>query len=96
MLIIHGIGSGNAFPALGLLPLAVSTVFGSLLLFRDQVFASGSAIQALTPTNIFYIDVVLAVWYLSFLIPTWVTLDEGYRNMIVLGTYGSVFMMINL
>lgn len=96
MLIIHGVGSHYAFPALGLLPHAVSVTFGSVLLYRDQVLSSGSPIQALSPTNIFYVDVGLAAWYFAFLIPTWVFLAKPREDMIVLGTYASVFMMVNL
>ncbi|KUI67522.1 hypothetical protein VM1G_03630 [Cytospora mali] len=96
MLTIHGVGSRWAFPALGLLPHATSVVFGSLLLYRERVAALGSPIQALSPSNIFFADVALAVWYLAFLIPTWVLLgaprDEGW---IILGTYGSVFLIVN-
>ncbi|KUI58921.1 hypothetical protein VP1G_06184 [Cytospora mali] len=96
MLTIHGIGSRWAFPALGLLPHATSVVFGSLLLYREHVAALGSPIQALSPSNIFFADVALAVWYLAFLIPTWVLLGAPYdEGWIILGTYGSVFLMVN-
>lgn len=97
ILLIHGIASSWAFPALGILPLAVSTVLGALLLHRDRVAALGSPIQALSPGNILYADAALAVWYFLFLIPTWVFLprpsDEG---LIILGTYGSVFLIVNM
>lgn len=97
ILLIHGVGSSWAFPALGILPLAVSAVLGALLLHRDRVAALGSPIQSLSPGNIFYADSALALWYFAFLIPTWVFLgrpsDEEY---IILGTYGSVFLMVNL
>lgn len=64
---------------------------------RDRVSALGSPVQALTPENIFYADTALAVWYLLFLIPTWVFLGRpSEEEMIILGTYGSVFLMINL
>jgi hypothetical protein len=97
ILLIHGIGSSWAFPALGILPLTSSAVFGALLLHRDRVAALGSPIQAFTPQNIFYADSALAIWYLAFLIPTWVVLDRAWPSeMIILGTYGSVFLMINL
>lgn len=97
ILLIHGVGSSWAFPALGILPLAVSALFGGLLLHRDRVAALGSPIQALTPENVFYADSALAVWYLAFLIPTWVCLHRPWQSeMVILGTYGSVFLMINL
>lgn len=97
ILLIHGVKSSWAFPALGILPLAVSAVLGALLLHRDRVAAVGSAIQALSPANIFYADTVLAVWYFAFLIPTWLFLGRPWdRGLIILGTYGSVFLMVNL
>lgn len=97
ILLIHGVSSSWAFPALGILPLAVSAVLGALLLHRDRVAALGSPIQALSPENIFYADTALAVWYFAFLIPTWVFLGRpSDEELIILGTYGSVFLMVNL
>lgn len=97
VLLIHGISSGWAFPALGILPLAVSAVLGAMLLHRDRVAALGSPVQALSPENIFYADTALAVWYIAFLIPTWAFLGRPWRReTIILGTYGSVFLMVNL
>lgn len=96
ILLIHGVGCSWAFPALGILPLAVSAVLGALLLHRDRVAALGSPIQALSPENIFYADATLAAWYFAFLIPTWVLLHRpSEEEMIILGTYGSVFLMVN-
>lgn len=97
ILLIHGVSSSWAFPALGILPLAVSAVLGALLLHRDRVAALGSPVQALTPENIFYADTILVIWYLAFLIPTWVFLGRpSDEEIIILGTYGSVFLMVNL
>lgn len=97
ILLIHGVSSSWAFPALGILPLAVSAVLGALLLHRDRVAALGSPVQALTPENIFYADTTLVIWYLAFLIPTWVFLGRpSDEEIIILGTYGSVFLMVNL
>lgn len=96
MLLIHGILSEEPFPALGLLPLAASFVVGCLLLFRERIAAFGSPIQALSASNVFFADVFLSVWYLGFLIPTWISLPRQYRNNVVLGTYCSIFMMVNL
>lgn len=97
ILLVHGISSSWAFPALGILPLAVSALLGSLLLHRDRVAALGSPIQGLSPGNIFYADTALAIWYFAFLIPTWMFLSRPWdRGLIILGTYGSVFLMVNL
>ncbi|KAL1876977.1 hypothetical protein Daus18300_002585 [Diaporthe australafricana] len=96
ILLIHGVNCRWAFPALGILPLAVSALLGALLLHRDRVAALGSPIQALSADNIFYADTVLAIWYFAFLIPTWALLHRpSEEEMIILGTYGSVFLMVN-
>lgn len=97
ILLIHGISSSWAFPALGILPLAVSALLGALLLHRDRVAALGSPIQGLSSGNIFYADLALAIWYFAFLIPTWMFLGRPWDGgLIILGTYGSVFLMVNL
>lgn len=97
MLIIHGVGSQYAFPALGLLPLACSTLLGLLLLYRDQVAAFGSPVQMLSPSNIFFADTTIAGLLLACLIPTWVFLDRpNEEGLIILGTYCSVFPMLSL
>ena len=99
LLFSHGITSGHAFPVLGIMPLAASAFLGLLLLYRDQVAAFGSALQALTPTNILVADVLLAVGQLGFLIPSWIILTNwrpwGGQSLIILGTYGTVFMMVD-
>lgn len=97
MLLIHGISSSKPFPALGLLPLAASAVIGSMLLYRERVVAGlGSPVQPLSASNIFFADVLLALWHLGFLIPTWVSLPRQWGEDAVLGTYCSVFLMVNL
>lgn len=97
LLVLHGVLSNYAFPALGMLPQAGSALLGSLLLYRDQVMALGSPIRAVSSANIFFADFTLAVIYLSMLIPTFILLDQPrHDDMIILGTYGSVFMIINL
>lgn len=97
MLLIHGIGSSFAFPALGLLPLACSTLLGLLLLHRDQVAAFGSPFQILSPSNILFADSAITVFLLGCLIPTWIFLDKPeHEGMIILGTYCSVFPMLSL
>ncbi|KAK9776820.1 hypothetical protein AB5N19_10699 [Seiridium cardinale] len=96
LLLSHGLASGRAFPAIGLLPLSLSTLLSALLLNRDSVAAVGSPVQALTASNVLFLDIMLALFQLGFLIPTWVTITKPWNeNLIVLGTYASVFMMID-
>lgn len=97
MFLIHGVGSKWAFPVVGLVPLACSASLGLLLLHRDQVAAFGSPLQMLSPSNIFFADSSLTVSLLACLILTWVFLDSPeHSGMIILGTYCSVFLMLNL
>ncbi|KAJ0296707.1 uncharacterized protein N0V96_007225 [Colletotrichum fioriniae] len=96
LLIAHGIASERAFPALGLLPLAASAVLALFVLNRDAVAALGSPIQALSESNIFWADCLLAIFHLAFLIPSWILLtDPWHEPLIVLGTYCTVFMMFD-
>lgn len=97
LLVVHGSLSSYAFPALGLIPLAGSAALGTQLIYRDQVAAMGSPVRAFSSTNIFYADFILAVGFLTMLVPTFLLLAKPeHDDMIVLGTYGSVFMIINL
>lgn len=97
MCTIHGVATTYAFPALGTIPLAGSAATGLLLLYRDRVAALGSSIRALSSANVFFADVTLAALLLALLVPTWVFLDRPDESeMVVLGTYCSVFMMVNL
>lgn len=98
MFLIHGFGSHYAFPALGILPLTGSAALGLMLLYRDRVASFGSASLALSPTNIFFADSALTLWLLGFLIPTIVFLGATWDDtgMVILGTYCSVFLIVNL
>lgn len=97
MLIIAGVEGNRVFPALGLIPQAASVIFGYLLLYRERVIALGSPIRAFSPSNTFCVDMALAIWYLGFLIPTWIALPwQRDEPLIILATYSSVFMMVNL
>lgn len=98
MCLIHGFASHYAFPALGILPLTGSAALGLMLLYRDHVASFGSASLALSPTNIFFADGALAIWLLGFLIPTIIFLGAPWEDpgMVILGTYCSVFLIVNL
>ncbi|TDZ47015.1 hypothetical protein CTRI78_v008743 [Colletotrichum trifolii] len=95
LLLIHGIVASRPFPALGILPLAASALFSLLIIRRDFIAALGSPIQALSELNMLVGDVSLAVFHFIFVFISWTQLtrvwDEG---QIVLGTYGTVPMML--
>lgn len=100
LLLAHGVAGNRPFPALGLLPLAGSAVLGGLVLYRDRVTVSGSAIQQLSASNVFFADVLLTALYLAILIASWVTLTtNSWRydsSLVILGTYGTVGLLANL
>ncbi|KAH6659304.1 hypothetical protein BKA67DRAFT_10211 [Truncatella angustata] len=97
LLLAHGLASNKALPAIGLLPLSLSALLSALILYRDNVSALGSSVQALTASNLLYLDILLAFFQLSLLIPTWIQLSNSWyhASLVILGTYGSVFMMVN-
>ncbi|KAI8244503.1 hypothetical protein K4K57_004902 [Colletotrichum sp. SAR 10_99] len=96
ILLIHGIISNCAFPALGILPLAASAILGLFIIRRDLIAALGSPIQALTPSNVFFADATLGIFHLVFLFISWALIRDPWdRGQIVLGTYGTVPLMLD-
>ncbi|KAF9872280.1 hypothetical protein CkaCkLH20_10107 [Colletotrichum karsti] len=96
ILLIHGIISNCAFPALGILPIVSSAILGLFIIRRDVVAALGSPIQALSPSNIFFADLFLAGFHFIFLLISWAMIRDPWdRGQVVLGTYGTVPMMVN-
>lgn len=69
------------------------------IFYPDYINAAGSSVRALTPVHMLWIDVFLACFQLALLIPTWIALnDNWYHNTpkIILGSYCTVFMMVDL
>ncbi|KAK6836074.1 hypothetical protein PG990_013566 [Apiospora arundinis] len=97
LLLAHGIAAGWAFPALGLIPLTASFLVSGLLLHRDALAAGGSPVQSLSPQNVMWCDLFIAGLQLLLLIFSWVELSEKRyeASMVILGTYGTVFMMVD-
>ncbi|KAK1573949.1 uncharacterized protein LY79DRAFT_524815 [Colletotrichum navitas] len=96
LLLIHGIITNCPFPALGILPLFASAILGLFIIRRDLVAALGSPIQALSPSNVFYADLSLSTFHFIFLFISWATIRNPWdRGQIVLGTYGTVPLMID-
>ncbi|KAH8895752.1 hypothetical protein GQ53DRAFT_819729 [Thozetella sp. PMI_491] len=97
LLIIHGACANRPLPALGTIPLFASAILSAIILYRDKVVVVGSPIQFLNPSNILIADISIAVIETFLLFITWSTLaDHFHKPLIVLGTYGSVFMMVNV
>lgn len=93
--LIHGIISGIAVPALGLIPLFGSAILGSFLMYRDQITFSGSPIS-LTRAHVCACDFLLGVVLLIILIISWIVVTDSWdRGAIMLGTYATVPLMMN-
>jgi hypothetical protein len=97
-LLLHGIFAEQVFPALVLVPMALSSLYSFVLLSSkkkdgsEQYAMSGSRAQ-------FIVDFLLGFGLIAFLVPGWVCLASGWRmdvGDIMLGTYGTVFPMLNL
>ncbi|KAK6007097.1 hypothetical protein QM012_006105 [Aureobasidium pullulans] len=83
----YGVVTSNAVPALGLIPAFFSAILG--LPFSKKTHQRGQLI--------FYIDLVLAVFLISILIPFW-ALSAGMwegGGVVMLGTYGTVPLMMD-
>ncbi|KAF1850199.1 uncharacterized protein K460DRAFT_300978 [Cucurbitaria berberidis CBS 394.84] len=96
ILLIQGIISGDVNPAIGILPLFFSSAFSALLLANEK--KCGCQASGLTGTPIHLVfDVCLGVGLLVCLILDWVFMDDshGESGMVMLGTYGTNFLICN-
>ncbi|KAF2796920.1 hypothetical protein K505DRAFT_358888 [Melanomma pulvis-pyrius CBS 109.77] len=94
ILLIQGIVSHGVLPALGILPLFFSSAFSALLLANEK--KCGCQSSGLTGTPIHFVfDVLLAIGLLVLLILTWIFLPDSSGEMIMLGTYGTNFLLCN-
>ncbi|KAJ6447296.1 hypothetical protein O9K51_02071 [Purpureocillium lavendulum] len=101
LLIAHGVKSHRVVPALGLLPLAGSSLISTLSVRRRKTLAAWSPVHSIASHSIFFADLALSLGFLAVLIPSWITLShrrwsDGYNNSIViLGTYCTVLLLLN-
>jgi hypothetical protein len=96
--LIHGIVSGCAVPALGLIPAFGSSLLGASLMYRDKVTFGGSPV-IIQRGHVCVCDFILAVGLLIILIISWVVVPHFNRyegSQIMLGTYATVPLMVNL
>jgi hypothetical protein len=96
LLLIQGIISSRVLPALGILPLFFSSAFAVLLLANERKCGCQSSGLSGTPIHLVF-DVLLGAALLVLLILTWVFLPHHYDGgMVMLGTYGTNFLVFNL
>ena len=94
--LIHGIIAEVAVPALGLIPMFASAVLGAFLMYRDKISFGGSPVS-LTRAQVCLADFGLGVALIGILIPSWIIVPQSYpRGKVMLGTYATVPLMMNL
>ncbi|OCL10595.1 hypothetical protein AOQ84DRAFT_288945 [Glonium stellatum] len=95
LLLVHGIVFSYSNPAMGLLPLSVSSAFGAVVFYYDRKRECESPSIIQSPA-LFAIDLGIGVGLLISLILTWVFLrGERDGSSVMLGTYASGFLLIN-
>jgi hypothetical protein len=97
ILFIQGIAAHKVNPAIGILPLFFSSAFSALLLANEK--KCGCQSSGLTGTLIHLVfDFALGIALLVCLILDWVCLSNGRtrRGLVVMGTYGTDFLICNL
>ncbi|KAK5162788.1 uncharacterized protein LTR77_011160 [Saxophila tyrrhenica] len=96
MLLLHGILRGGSFPALALIPLAISALLALYLLNPNAVTAGGSSIT-LAEGHVAVLDFALGVWLFVMCVCCWVEVPKNRYDgpQVMLGTYGSVWVMVN-
>ncbi|KAF2117233.1 hypothetical protein BDV96DRAFT_490026 [Lophiotrema nucula] len=95
VLLITGIVSEQVNPAIGILPLFFSSVYAIILLAHEKRCGCQNSGLTGTPLHLVF-DFAIGLGLLICLILTWVHLPRAYpRGMIMLGTYGSNFMITN-
>jgi hypothetical protein len=96
ILLIQGIISSRVLPALGILPLFFSSAFAALLLANEKRCGCQSSGLSGTPIHLVF-DVLLGAALLVLLILTWIFMPQHYNGeMVMLGTYGTNFLIFNL
>ena len=96
MLAIQGLKTHQKFPAVGIVPLFFSTAFSALLLAKQK--RCGCQPSGLIGALIFVCEVILGAGLLVVLIWWWVVVPWKWvrREMIMLGSYGTNFLIVNL
>ena len=96
VLLIAGLQLHFVLPAIGLVPLFFSSAYSALLLANER--RCGCQAGGLTGTPFhFIVDFVIGVGLLVCVILTWVLMEGGWNGEgIMMGTYGTTFLIWNL
>jgi hypothetical protein len=99
-LLITGLATNLVNPAISILPLFFSAAYAALLLASERTCCGAAG---LTGTRVHkFCDVLCSAGHLACLILTWVMFPmefiyrRGEEGWLILGTYGSVFVIVDL
>jgi hypothetical protein len=95
LLLIAGIALGQVNPAIGLVPLFFSSLYSAVLLANEKKCGCQAGGLTGTPFH-FILDFLLGVGLLVCLILAWVLMGYYHESGVILGTYGTNFMIVNL
>jgi hypothetical protein len=97
MFLTQGILSNQVNPAMGLLPLSISSTYSAFLLANEKKCGCNSSGLTGTPIHLVF-DLVASIGLTICLILTWVYLPHSNADggLVMLGTYCSNFLVGNL
>jgi hypothetical protein len=98
LLLLTGISSSHVNPAIGILPLFFSAAYSGILLAAERKCACKAAGLTGTPWH-WVCDFLCGVGLFVCLVLAWVFMGQGWGwrgGNVMLGTYGSVFLIVNL
>ena len=89
LLVAHGADTHMLFPALSLVPMTVSSVYGLIhMSVKSKIWWLNASMDALIATFLF-----------AMLVPGWIFMAQRWRNAhttAILGSYGTAPLMLNL
>jgi hypothetical protein len=90
ILLVQGILSKEVVPAIGILPLFFSAILGCFLISRAaMVKCNCQGLEGHPATLV--VDMLIGIGLMVVVIITWVKM----KDWVMLGTYGTVFLIIN-
>lgn len=103
MLFIQGVLSERVNPAIGILPMFFSSAYSLLVLANERKCGCSASGLTGTPLHMLF-DILCGIGVLTCLILTWIFLPRscswGYScrdaGLVMLGTYGTNFLLANL
>ena len=95
ILLLAGIGLRQVNPAIGLVPLFFSALYSAILLSNEKKCGCQAGGLTGTPFH-FVLDFVIGVGLLVCLILAWVLMGYYRDRGVILGTYGTNFLIGNL